>query len=283
VRWGLVVPIKELDRAKTRMLDHTTLQRRDLARAFALDTVDAARAAPSIDVVVVVTADATVASELAPTDVVVAEPEPGGLNAAMTEGARWLHQHRPELGTAALCADLPALRTSELEGALAAAAQHQRAFVPDASGAGTTLLTSLPGSPFEPRFGPGSARHHLESGATAVPAGPTVRRDVDDARDLGEARDLGLGLRTQALATASASDSRRSVQGTVSAFDVRRRHGLLLTDAGAELAFDPAAFDRSGLRLVRPGQRLVATCTADGTVTAVNLLGLSARTQGNGA
>ncbi len=283
MRWGLIVPVKELDRAKTRMLDHTTLRRRDLARAFALDTVDAARAAASIEVIVVVTADATVADELAAVGILRDEPESGGLNAAMADGAGWLHEHRPDLGTVALCADLPALRTSELEEALTSAAHHPQAFVADTAGSGTTMLTSLPGAPFVPRFGAGSARRHHESGAVQLPAGPTVRRDVDDAQDLVEAGNLGLGPRTRALVAARPPEPRRSVQGTVSAFDVDGRHGLLLTDDGAELAFDSAAFEQSRLRLVRPGQRLVATCTADGTVTTVSLLGWSSHHPRTGA
>jgi cold shock CspA family protein len=46
------------------------------------------------------------------------------------------------------------------------------------------------------------------------------------------------------------------MQATVSGFDVATRSGRVLTDDGAELAFSSDAFDASGLRLLRPGQRV---------------------------
>jgi 2-phospho-L-lactate guanylyltransferase len=46
------------------------------------------------------------------------------------------------------------------------------------------------------------------------------------------------------------------MQGTVSEFDERSRSGALLLDDGTRVAFPAAAFDASGLRLLRLGQRL---------------------------
>lgn len=46
------------------------------------------------------------------------------------------------------------------------------------------------------------------------------------------------------------------VQGTVASFDASTRSGTVLLDDGTELAFDSEAFDLSGLRLLRLGQRL---------------------------
>jgi cold shock CspA family protein len=46
------------------------------------------------------------------------------------------------------------------------------------------------------------------------------------------------------------------MQGTVSTFDPGARSGVLLLDDGSELAFGADAFDRSGLRQLRLGQRL---------------------------
>jgi cold shock CspA family protein len=46
------------------------------------------------------------------------------------------------------------------------------------------------------------------------------------------------------------------VQATVRSFDPATRSGTVLLDDGVELPFDSAAFDASGLRLLRVGQRV---------------------------
>jgi 2-phospho-L-lactate guanylyltransferase len=131
---------------------------------------------------------------------VVADRPRAGLNEAFAYGASlapgW---------TAALTADLPALRPIELAAALRAAAQRPgRSFVADAPGSGTVLLAASPGMLLEPRFGPGSAAAHAASGARRL-AGrwPTVRRDVDTPADLAAAVELGVGRYTADLACRS--------------------------------------------------------------------------------
>ena len=56
--WVVVVPVKRLDRAKTRLSTRPAPERRALALAFALDTVRAAITCPGVVGVVVVTDDA---------------------------------------------------------------------------------------------------------------------------------------------------------------------------------------------------------------------------------
>lgn len=46
------------------------------------------------------------------------------------------------------------------------------------------------------------------------------------------------------------------MQGTVAEFDTQARTGALLLDDGTRVEFDSAAFDASGLRLLRLGQRV---------------------------
>jgi cold shock CspA family protein len=64
------------------------------------------------------------------------------------------------------------------------------------------------------------------------------------------------------------------VQGTVATFDADSHSGTLLLDDGSELAFPADAFDRSGLRLLRLGQRVVIHTDADGTVEQLRLPGI---------
>jgi 2-phospho-L-lactate guanylyltransferase len=64
------------------------------------------------------------------------------------------------------------------------------------------------------------------------------------------------------------------MQGTVATYDPDTHAGTLLLDDGTELAFPPEAFDRSGLRLLRLGQRLTVEPGADGVVWRVRLPGI---------
>lgn len=65
------------------------------------------------------------------------------------------------------------------------------------------------------------------------------------------------------------------MQATVATFDPHTHTGTLLLDDGSELAFPAAAFQRSGLRLLRLGQRVNVESDADGGVTRVQLPGIN--------
>ncbi len=201
--WSLVVPVKVLARAKSRLAALAGPQRPALALAMAADTVAAALACPDVSRVIVVTDDPRAASVLAGIGaIVLAERADLGLNPALRQGAEHAGARWPQSGVGALAADLPALRPGELAAALRLAARWPQAFVPDASGAGTTLYTARPGAAFRPRFGPGSAARHRAAGAVQL-SGPglaSLRRDVDEAADLRGAGALGLGARTAAIA-----------------------------------------------------------------------------------
>ncbi|MBY8870875.1 cold-shock protein [Micromonospora sp. PLK6-60] len=61
------------------------------------------------------------------------------------------------------------------------------------------------------------------------------------------------------------------MQGTVASYDAQTRSGLLLLDDGTELPFPTRAFDASGLRLLRLGQRVRVETDEQGAVTRVTL------------
>jgi 2-phospho-L-lactate guanylyltransferase len=191
--FALLVPVKALALAKSR-LSVTGLQDREaLMRAFALDAIAAAVRSPAVAQVHVVTDDA--GFEL---DGVRRLPDEGDgdLNRALHHASLRVRLEDPDLAVAAMCADLPSLRTEDLTDALSAGRTPRR-FVADADGTGTTLLAAGPGVGLEPHFGTGSARRHEESGAAPVRAGlATLRRDVDTEDDLEAARVLGVGEHT---------------------------------------------------------------------------------------
>jgi 2-phospho-L-lactate guanylyltransferase len=209
--WTVVVPVKSLSGAKTRLAPELSAgERAALARAFALDTIEAARGARAVARVVVVSDEPTI--ELALREVprveVVPELGPRGLAAAIAHGiavagaGRWSRSGSP---VAVLLGDLPAMRAGDLDAALEAAARHPLAFVPDAEGTGTTLATARTGVALAPHFGADSAARHTAAGfvdlVAAHPAAiaPGLRRDVDTAAELGEAVALGVGPHTRAV------------------------------------------------------------------------------------
>lgn len=201
--WSLVIPVKVLARAKTRLAPLAGPHRAELALAMAADTVAAGLACPAVAHVLVVTDDERASVLLAGLGAVIAPDRPGsGLNPALRHGAEVAAGRWPQAGVAAAAADLPALRPDELGRGLRAAASWPEAFVPDAAGTGTTLYTARPGVAFRPLFGPGSAGRHRAAGAAelTLPGVVSLRRDVDSAADLREAAALGLGPRTAALA-----------------------------------------------------------------------------------
>jgi 2-phospho-L-lactate/phosphoenolpyruvate guanylyltransferase len=202
-RWCLVVPVKRLALAKTRLASVAGPHRADLALAFALDTVDAALGCDLVRAVVARALAALGAS-------VVADEPDAGLNPALVHGAMVARAAHPGCGVGALSADLPALRPGELAAALHEAAGHDVSFVPDAGGDGTTLLLARHGVAFQPQFGAGSARRHAEAGAVELSDDlPSLRRDVDTERDLAVAAALGLGPRSRSVVARIAAPESR--------------------------------------------------------------------------
>lgn len=201
--WSLVVPVKLLTDAKSRLATLAGPDRPALALAMAADTVAAAMVCTEVARVLVVTGDPQAADVLSDLGaIVIAESAVRGLNPALRRGAAHAGSRWPRSGVGALAADLPALRPVALGGALRAAARWPQAFVPDWSGSGTTLYTARPGIAFRPKFGPGSAARHRAAGAVELtqPGLASLRRDVDEPGDLRGAGDLGLGPRTAAVA-----------------------------------------------------------------------------------
>ncbi|WP_022888906.1 2-phospho-L-lactate guanylyltransferase [Agromyces italicus] len=226
-RWVVVIPVKAFAAAKSRLGPAVpAAARAALARAFALDTITAARAARNVSRIVVVTGEIDLGSPMADGVELVREPaagEPGvdageptgggsaagGLTAAIDAGID--HARTRALApVAVLLGDLPSLRTSELEFALEAASRHPLAFIADADGTGTTLATAAEGVPMRPAFGEQSAARHREAGFADLAGGApyaSLRRDVDTVEALERAQRLGVGFRTAEAVAALAEGS----------------------------------------------------------------------------
>jgi 2-phospho-L-lactate/phosphoenolpyruvate guanylyltransferase len=200
--WSVVIPVKVLAHAKSRLTGLPGQRRAEVALAMAADTVAAACAADAVATVIVVTDDPAVASAVTDLGAVVLADSPAdGLNEALARGAAYSRSRWPECGCAGLAADLPALRPAELTRALTAAAMLGEAFVPDADLTGTTLYAAVPGAAFRPAFGAASRARHAAAGAAEIELADLdgLRRDVDTVENLRRAAAIGLGPRTRAV------------------------------------------------------------------------------------
>ncbi len=203
ITWSVLMPVKVLAQAKSRLAGLAGPRRGDLALALACDTVTAVLGADAVARVIVITDDQVARAALTALGALVVPDEPrDGLNAALRHGAAYAAARWPADGTAALSADLPALRPEQISRALRAAAAWPTAFVADAAGDGTTLYTAVPGAAFRPSFGLASRARHATGGAVelVLDGVPGLRRDVDTPSDLRRAVTLGLGPHSAPLA-----------------------------------------------------------------------------------
>ncbi|MFC9787954.1 2-phospho-L-lactate guanylyltransferase [Rhodococcus sp. NPDC127528] len=201
-RAHVLIAVKGLERAKSRLAPRLgPTDRTALVLAMLRDTLAAARSAPAVGDVTVITPDPTVAEVAEATGARWhRDPEEPGLdrlNAALRAASRTaaLDAEGPLV---ALQGDLPCLSGTELSEALDRARPHPRAFVVDHHGTGTSaLIISDARAALDPRFGSSSAQRHLDSGATALAGNwPGLRLDVDTAADLDAAAALGPGPAT---------------------------------------------------------------------------------------
>ena len=182
----IVIPVKGGAGAKSRLGGDATF-RAALARAMALDTIEAALEVASV---IVVTSD-DLAADLAAVGVGVV-PDPGeGLNAAIEAGLEAVPRGA---ASAVLLGDLPGLDPRELRAALEASVA-ERSFVADADGVGTVLTVARASHAL--RFGAGSRQAHLDAGyVELLEPWPSLRRDVDLPQHLEQ---LARGRRTLEL------------------------------------------------------------------------------------
>ena len=228
--WTVLLPVKVLAQAKSRLAALAGERRLELALALASDTVSAVVACPEVARVVVVTTDPVAGPRLSSLGALIvpearpvaggrdsrqsAWPSPDGsqhlLNAALLRGAAVAARRWPGTGLAALTADLPALRPAELADALRAAADAAGpVFVPDAAGVGTTMYAVATAGQFRPMYGGASRARHAAGGAAELVLGGIagLRQDVDTPDDLRAAVALGVGPRTAGVAAELLADA----------------------------------------------------------------------------
>jgi 2-phospho-L-lactate guanylyltransferase len=189
--WTIVIPVKGTATAKSRLGGSA-----ELARAIALDTVEAACGVAGARVIVVTSSRAS-RDFVALGAIVVADPG-SGLNSAVGAGIA----AAGDGPVAVLLGDVPGMRSFELEEALALAlaGEHSLVMVADADDTGTVLLAARNPADHRPQFGVGSRAAHGAAGYVelAIPAMSGLRRDVDTADQLA-ALGTRVGWRTAAV------------------------------------------------------------------------------------
>jgi 2-phospho-L-lactate guanylyltransferase len=268
---GAVVALKPGEFAKSRLELPAPLRQR-LAWTMALDTLRAL--AGALPYVVVVSAQPALASRLARASIraeVVMEPLQPGMNAALAYGADRLRA--AGVSTVLACVgDLPALRVASVQRVIEASLTFPRAFLPDSTGVGTTMLVAH-AEPLDPYFQGRSAARHRASGAVPLTAellgGPLAdaRHDVDTEVDLATVIGLGIGPHTAALIDQQTARLGHYQQITATGLVDDHGRQLAVTATGRRLALTQGALG-GGLRHARSGQRLHAVTSSECVLSA---------------
>ena len=204
-RYAVLVPVKPPAIAKSRLAPLGDDARRDLAAAFAADTVAAVLSCEVVDRALVVTDDHVLARTMSDLGADVIPDGTSDLNGTLVQAAAEMHRRDPGLRLAVVCADLPALRAAELGvGAGGGVARRhvvrhrpRRASARPSSPHRTSTRSGRRSGP-----APGSSTSRRVRTRSTGSTCPRVRRDVDDPADLDEALALGVGPRTSLVATA---------------------------------------------------------------------------------
>ncbi len=221
----VLIPLKPLSSAKSRLAPLSPPLRSSLALAMAADTAAAAAASPLVSAVFVVSDDEAARSALEAVGCrFLPDEHQGDLNAGLASAAARAGGALPR---AALTADLPALRPAHVTQALNAAGLRPRVHVQDAAGTGTSLLTARGVVELAPRYGPDSSRRHRAAGAVALAdASAALRQDVDTLADLAKAVRFGVGPRTTAALRSSSGRGLNHLPLCVREVPVPALHGI---------------------------------------------------------
>jgi 2-phospho-L-lactate guanylyltransferase len=191
VRPAAILPVKRFETAKQRLGE--TLgsgSRAALAAAMFSDVVGALERSRMLQAIIVVSGEPAVADIVAGHEVILIDDtaEKGQSHAARDGLAR-----AASLGldrAALVPSDCPLLEPDELEELFVrAAGGADVVIVPDRHGTGTNALVVDPSGPFEPQFGPGSCRRHVEQAemrklSYVIERPPSLTIDVDTGDDL---------------------------------------------------------------------------------------------------
>jgi len=187
----VIIPLKDLDRAKSRLAEVLApTPRRQLFILMARAVIRAAQAMEGCAGVLVVTPSADVARIAQDLGAgVLMDAQAAGMAAACTLGLARLAAEGVERAMI-LPGDLPSANAADLAQLVRRLREGPGVvLVPDARGEGTNALLLAPPGVIAPAFGPKSAQAHEEAARRAgvpieVVQVPALQRDLDDPEDL---------------------------------------------------------------------------------------------------
>jgi 2-phospho-L-lactate guanylyltransferase len=180
-----LIAIKARNRCKTRLAGVLAPSDRiELVRAMLRSVLHAARNAPTVQSVLVISPE----RDILPADIPVLADTGESLNSALMQAHRMVH----ELGcheVVVLPADLPEITSADIDELVRAGRAGGCAIAPDAAGVGTNALYLTTPAPFQFQFGPDSRSLHLRE-ARRLGLSPREIRlpglefDIDSPADL---------------------------------------------------------------------------------------------------
>jgi 2-phospho-L-lactate guanylyltransferase len=195
VRTAAILPVKRFGAAKQRLgADVADELRAALARSMVADVLDALARTSSIDLVIVVSGEASLARPAADRGAILIEDDvESGQSAAVVRGVQRALSEEIER---VLCVpgDCPSVEPAELDELLRAPASPREVVViPDRHGTGTNGLLLSPPDVIAPSFGEGSCERHIAlasaAGLVARVARPaSLLLDIDTGADLDALR-----------------------------------------------------------------------------------------------
>ena len=187
--WALV-PVKRLDRAKSRLAEILDpADRKQLAKAMLTDVLATLGRVEGLAGILVVTSDVEVAALATEHDAaVLADPPETGFNEAVQHGMRWLDD-RYHAGAVVVPGDIPFVTVAELDAVLDATRASPVVIVPATRDGGTNLLAIAPPLLMPPAFGPDSFARHVAA-AHALGIQPSILRLEGAGHDIDVAADL---------------------------------------------------------------------------------------------
>jgi coenzyme F420-0:L-glutamate ligase/coenzyme F420-1:gamma-L-glutamate ligase len=189
-----VVPVRGMEGSKSRLGGQLDAEEREaLVGGLLARTIRAARDAPSISGVVVVSPDPEVLRAATAEGADVLRQSGVGLNGALRDGRAWA-AGRGASAVLVLPADLPYVSADEVESLLQRTSNGSTpgealvGLVPDRHGDGTNALVIAPPAAIPFTFGPGSRHDHEKAarhaGARLVEVDGPLTLDLDTADDL---------------------------------------------------------------------------------------------------
>lgn len=194
----VIIPVKRLSEAKSSLSPNLTpKQRKKLVLSMLADVLNSVHRAPSVKGVVVVSPDKRVL-DFARLHAAEGLAESGfGLNEALKHAIRHAIA-KGESEVLILPADLPTIKTSDIENIIAMASSAKDVVIAPSNTRGTNALFLRPPNVIDLRFGgesfPTHVREALKAGVKPrIYRSPFVSLDIDEVADLEAIRIHGIG------------------------------------------------------------------------------------------